>query len=310
VNRVTTFIPLVALLVPSAAFGATVSKSFTGTFACFQGCAPANDANTELQGVAFTGTYSYDDAATCTSGNPSTFCNFANANATVDLNIGAGLYTVSWTGVSIEIENGQANANQDEVFFHTGNAPVFGGTGSLTPSLPSIPMSLIHFVDATATAVLPDTSLAGWPQTVAAWSTGFAGVEIVITDDTQTAALYRGSFTTLGDVSTPTPTVTATATSTLLATSTPTPTATPTPTNTLTTTSTPTPSITPTTLATNTPTGTPTPSTTPTTPPTGTPTATLQSAPAIPALGSTGAVVLAVLLLGVTIPFLARARER
>ncbi len=200
-SRIVVVAVLSGLVAVQAARAATITKYVAGSFTCFSGCTPASTATVYLEGVAFTGSYSYDDAATCSSGDPSTFCTYNNANGTVSLNIGNGLYTVSVAGAGIEVEKAHSQPNfalQDEVYFLI-SSPVFGGTGTFTALNPNIPESLIHYVDRTATVILPDTSLTGWPQTVAAWSTGFAGVDFVIQDSSFNPVEFRGAFTTISD---------------------------------------------------------------------------------------------------------------
>lgn len=133
-----------------------------------------------------------------TSGDPTTFRTY-NTGVDYVLDVGGGLYTATSTNAGLEIQRHHANPNiafQDEVFFL--GAPTFGGTGTFPAFSPGPPQTLIHFVDLTAANVLPDTLIANWPQTVAAWSAGFAGIELFLQDGGNFVG-YRGRFLTLGD---------------------------------------------------------------------------------------------------------------
>ena len=199
-HRLTDFIGGAALalaaLASAPATATIITKAVTGTLGCFANCGVA--AGTYLNGVTYTGTYSYDDAIVPTSGDPTTFRDYSGA-LSANLNIGSGLYTVTLAGAGIEILRHHNNANEDDVY-QFGAAPVFGGTGIYAAAAPNSPASLIRYVDATATNVLSSTLIADWPQTVAAWSTGFAGVQFFITDtNTQSLVEFRGPFATIVD---------------------------------------------------------------------------------------------------------------
>jgi len=213
VRRSLSLAVLASTLASSAALATILTKSFTGTLTCFSACTPASAATAYLEGVAFTGTYSYDDSVVPTSGDPTTFRDYA-AHVAITLDIGSGLYTVSATEWSLEIQRQHSNPNitlQDEVFFLNGGAPTLGGTGTFTPFITTSAPSLIHFVDFTSTVVLPDTLIANWPQTVAAWSTGFAGIEFFIMDASSNLVEFRGAFATLVDAGIATTTLATTA---------------------------------------------------------------------------------------------------
>lgn len=205
-----------ALLAPLAATSTVHTKYFTGTLACFQNCsAPTPPAQAAfLAGQPFTGSYSYDDAVAPTSGDPSTFRDYGSG-FDVSLNIGAGLYTLTFTNGAIEIARNHYAGRKDDVFITTMPSPAFGGTGMAT--YPAVPPnsgsfeSVIKFSNLAGANILPDTLIANWPQTVAAWATAFAGVEFYIRDSGFNVVGFNGKFVTLGDAP-PGPTISTSAT--------------------------------------------------------------------------------------------------
>src|SRR5204862_5539067 len=89
-----------------------------------------------------------------------------------------------------------------------------GGTGMA--SFPAVApvgsfQSYILFSNNVGANVLPDTLIANWPQTIAAWSTGFAGVEFYIRDGSANTVGFHGPFLTLTDAAVPTLSTNATA---------------------------------------------------------------------------------------------------
>jgi hypothetical protein len=125
-----------------------------------------------------------------TSGDPSTFRDYGTG-VSYAINIGNGIYLLNSASSGLELDRKHANNSQDEIFFFdTANAT---GPGTIDHSA----SGKVHFLDTTANVILPDTLIANWPQTVAGWSTGFAGVEFSLDFG---AATYQGSFTSLSTV--------------------------------------------------------------------------------------------------------------
>jgi hypothetical protein len=194
-HRILACAALLGIFTSFAASGTVVTMNFGGTFTCFVKCTPASAATAELEGVTYTGTYSYDTATVPTSGDFTTFADY-NGASTITMDVGAGRYTVNSTATGFEILRNHSVLQQDEVYFF-GGAPVFGGTGTFTPSAPNLPESFVHYFHFTSPNILSDTQLAHWPQTIAAWSAGFAGAEFFIFDASNNRVGFRGAFTTL-----------------------------------------------------------------------------------------------------------------
>ncbi len=213
-RRVLTGVVLLGLLWPWSA-GATVhAKGFTGTLTCFVNCAPASAETAFLEGVAFGGTYSYDDAVVPTSGDPATFRDYGSG-VNVSLNIGSGLYTLTVTNAGLEIARNHYGGRKDDVYLF--NVPsTFGGTGTasfqaVVPNSGSF-QSYLKYSNNVGANILPDTLIANWPQTIAAWSpNGFAGIEFYIQDGGANIVGFHGAFATLFDVAVPTLSTSATA---------------------------------------------------------------------------------------------------
>ena len=213
-RRVLTGAVLLGLLSPWSGWATVHTKGFTGVLSCFSNCAPASAETAFLAGAAFTGTYSYDDAVVPTSGDPTTFRDYGSG-VNVSLNIGSGVYTLVMANGALEIARNHYSGRKDDVYLS--NMPsVFGGTGmaSFTPVVPTSGsfQSYLKYSNNVGANILPDTLIANWPQTIAAWSpNGFAGIEFYIQDASANIVGFHGAFLTLFDAAVPTLSTSATA---------------------------------------------------------------------------------------------------